>query len=285
MAKVARAWIEDASSASSVAFSSGIRRVADRLPVGVGLLRVDDVPGAADRPVGVALRLPTRVVSRVRACGRRCRKGCLWVHRDPLGLDLVDGVAHPVHGHVEPGGEQVLVVRRAQPGGDLGGVLVRRAGGEEHAGELDLELDGAVEVEVPVEAVVVVADRGEERDHQAALAAHFPGVGEQVRVLPDDAEVLLVHADGVADRLRVAEVVGDDGVGVVDVAEAVATQLERVGVAGEHVLAAVEVVLPVPHRRRVGVGHHHLRDAGPVGDGRPSKPIWCRVRPSRSLKP
>ena len=117
---------------------------------------------------------------------------------------------------------------------------------------LGLELDGAVEVEVPVEAVVVVADRGEERDHQAALAAHLAGVGEQVRVLPEDAVVLLVHADGVADGLRVAEVVGDDGVGVVDVAEAVAAQLEGVGVAGEHVLAAVEVVLPEAHRCRLG---------------------------------
>ncbi len=78
--------------------------------------------------------------------------------------------------------------------------------------------------------------------------------------------VLLVQADGVADRARVAQVVGDHRVEVVDVAEAVAAQLQGVGVAGEHVLAAVEVVLPEPHRRRVGVGHDHLRDRGPVAD-------------------
>ena len=47
----------------------GDQRVGDRLPERVGLVGVDDVPGAADRPVGVALRLATRGASRVR--GRR----------------------------------------------------------------------------------------------------------------------------------------------------------------------------------------------------------------------
>jgi hypothetical protein len=88
-------------------------------------------------------------------------------------------------------------------------------------------------------------------------------------VLPEDAVVLLVHADRVADRLRVAEVVGDDRVGVVDVTEAVAAELEGVGVAGEHVLAAVEVVLPEPGRRGVGVGDDHLGDRGAVDDRAP----------------
>ena len=101
------------------------------------------------------------------------------------------------------------------------------------------------------------------------LAARLRGAGEEVRVLPEDAVVLLVDADGVLDGLGGAQVVGDDGVEVGDVAEAVAAQLQRVGAAGEHVLAVVEVVLPEPHGRRVGVRHHHLGHGRPVDDRPP----------------
>jgi len=99
------------------------------------------------------------------------------------------------------------------------------------------KLDGAVEIEVPVEAVVVVADRGEEGEHHAPLP---PGLGRarpEVGVLPEDAVVLLVQTDGVGEGLRCAGLVGDDGVQIGDVAEAVAAELERVGVAADEVLA------------------------------------------------
>mgnify|MGYP006170517057 CR=1 FL=1 len=88
--------------------------------------------------------------------------------------------------------------RRAQAGGELGGirVAVTRVGrGEDDAGGLGLELDGAVEVEVPVEAVVVVADGGEEGNHQAAVPAGVVDAGPEVAVLGQDAPVLLMHAD------------------------------------------------------------------------------------------
>jgi len=58
----------------------------------------------------------------------------------------------------------VLVVGREQPRRDERAEVGLPAGldgtGRQDAGELDLELDRAVEVEVPVEAVLVVADRG-----------------------------------------------------------------------------------------------------------------------------
>ncbi len=158
---------------------------------------------------------------------------------------------------------------RAQPGRDLRGVRVvtaRVGGGEHDAGGLGLELDRAVEVEVPVEAVVVVAHRGEEGDDEPALAPDLPRAGPQVGVLPEDAVVLLVDADGVGQGAGVPELVGDDGVDVGDLAEAVAPQLEGVGVAADQVLAGVEVVLPGAHGGRVGVGHDHLGDRGPVDD-------------------
>jgi hypothetical protein len=64
----------------------------------------------------------------------------------------------------------------------------------------------------------------------------------------------------------VPELVGDHRVEVGDVADAVAAQLEGIGVAADQVLAGVEVVLPRPDRRRVAVGHDHLGDRGPLDD-------------------
>ena len=46
-------------------------------------------------------------------------------------------------------------------------------------------------------------------------------------VLPQHAVVLLVQADGVRDRVRLARAVVQDGVHVGDLAEAVAAQLQR----------------------------------------------------------
>ena len=186
--------------------------------------------------------------------------------RQAADVDLLHRVGHPVHAHVQPGAEQVLVHRPGQPGRDLGGVrvAVTRVGrGEQDPGRLDLELDRAVQVEVPVEAVVVVAHRGEVGDHEPALAAGLGRAVEDVGVLPQDAEVFLVDADGVGDGAGLAGVVGDGGVQVGDLAQAVAAELERVGPLADQVLAGVEVGLPVAELR-VAVGHDHLRDRGPV---------------------
>src|SRR5206468_2040063 len=190
---------------------------------------------------------------------------------DRLAADVhrLHRVGLPVHAHVQPGAEQVLVYRPGQPGRDLGGVRVpagRVGRGEQHSGRPDLELDRAVQVEVPVEAVVVVAHRGEVGDHEPALAAGL-GQGaravEDVGVLPQDAGVFFVDADGVRYGPGLAGVVGDGGVQVGDLAQAVAAQLERVGPLADQVLTGVEVSLPVPELR-VAVGYDHLRDRGPV---------------------
>ena len=164
---------------------------------------------------------------------------------------FLDAVGEAVDGHVQPGAEEVLVEGCAQARGQLGDVVRAALGegaGEDDAGGLGFEFDGAVQVEVPVEAVVVVADGGEEGDHQAAVAAGVVDAGPEVAVLGQDAPVLLVHADAVADLARVAEGVGDDGAEVGDVAEAVAAELQGVGVLAHQVFAGVEVVLPGPDR-------------------------------------
>ena len=160
--------------------------------------------------------------------------------------------------------------RGAEAGRHLGRVRVvaaRMARGEHDPGHLDLALDRAVQVEVPVEAVVVVADGGEERHDEPALPPRLRRAVEDVGVLPEDAEVLLVDADRVAHLARLAGLAADDRVQVGDLAEAVAAELERVDPLADQVLAGVEVRLPVAEPR-IAVRHHHLRHRSPV-DHRP----------------
>ena len=187
-----------------------------------------------------------------------------------LGVDLVDGVVVTVHVEVQPDVEEVLVVRRAQVLPEATPVArplaVCEARGQDDARELHLALDRAVLVQVPVEGVLVVVRRSDRRDDEPARAPHLDVAGHGVRVLPEEAEVLLVQADRVLDRVRAAGVVGERRVEVVDLAEAVAAELERVGEGAEAVLADVEGVAPVAARAGVSVRHEQLRERGPVED-------------------
>jgi hypothetical protein len=85
-------------------------------------------------------------------------------------------------------------------------------------------------------------------------------------VLPEDSVILLVDADCVGDGAGVAELVGDDGVEVGDVAETVAAELQAVGHLPDEVFTGVEVVLPVANWRGIRVGHHHLCYRGTEDD-------------------
>ena len=122
-------------------------------------------------------------------------------------VDPLDGVGDAVEVEVEPHVEEVLMIRGVELRGDEVAVRRRlaRAGGpqREDAGQLDLELDRAVLVEVPEEAVLVVLDRRDRRDDQPPRPPDLGRVGQAaVGVLPEDAVVFLVHADGVLDRQR-----------------------------------------------------------------------------------
>jgi hypothetical protein len=143
---------------------------------------------------------------------------------------------------------------------------VRHRRGGQDAGELDLQLQRAVLVEGPVEAVVVVAHGRDRRHDQPPPAPDLGAAAHQVVVLPADADVLLVEADGVGHGPGRALLVGQDGVQVPDLAQAVAAVRERVGEAAEAPLADVERVLPAVPGRRVAVGDHHLADRRPPQD-------------------
>ena len=133
-------------------------------------------------------------------------------------------------------------------------------------GELHLQLDRAVEVEVPEEPVLVVADGGDGRHDQAPRPADLGPSGVQVEVLPEDAVVLLVEADGVRDGGGCPVLVGQDRVEVADLAEAVAAEGEGVRHSTQAPLADVEGALPAVARVGVAVGHDHLADGGAVQD-------------------
>src|ERR1700722_13993562 len=247
----------------------GHELVGDRLAELVLDVVVDDLPVAAGHRVGVAtahrLVLDERLLGApgvadgiVRALGDR-RRG-----------DLVDAVGGAVDRHVQADVEEVLVVRAVDARGDdraelrLDAVFDRAVGDD--AGELDLVLDGAVLVDVPVVAVLVVADVDDTADHHPAHAADFGVAGAEVGMLPGDAMVLFVQADGVLHRERVAVVVVDDAVQVDDLAQAVAPELQRVGEQADAVLPLVEDQLAVVGQARVAVGDEHLAEGGTVDD-------------------
>lgn len=86
-----------------------------------------------------------------------------------------DGIAAAVDIHMQAGVEEVLVRRAAEIVIDHTAPLIGFAGGHgcrlDDAGELGFELDRAILVEIPVEAVVVIADSGEEGNNKTARAA------------------------------------------------------------------------------------------------------------------
>mmetsp|Transcript_59805 Transcript_59805/g.160271 ORF Transcript_59805/g.160271 Transcript_59805/m.160271 type:complete len:632 (+) Transcript_59805:306-2201(+) len=182
---------------------------------------------------------------------------------------LQDGVRVAVHGHVELGAEHVLVDMAPDAGRHRGTKLLalrQPASGVDDAGGLHLELDGAVHHEVPVARVLVVANGVHSRDHQSASTAHLR-CATHVRVLPENAVVLLVDANGIPDAPALALRGGNPGIEVGDRALAVAAKLQLVCVDAEADLAQVENVLAGVRRLRAAVRHHHLRDASAVAHG------------------
>ena len=86
----------------------------------------------------------------------------------------------------------------------------------------------------------------------------------QVVVLPEDPVVLFVEAHRVGDGVGVALLGREHRVEVVDHAEAVAPELQRVPHPPEAPLTRVERVLPPVHRAGIAVRHDHLRDGRAV---------------------
>src|SRR5262249_62402898 len=93
-------------------------------------------------------------------------------------------------------------------------------------------------------AVGSAPDRREGRDHHPARAPHHRLLAPFAE-LPEDAVVLLVQADGVLDPLRLSVPVVHESVEIVDMAEAVAAERQRIEVLADAQFAGVERGLAV----------------------------------------
>ena len=175
--KPARRRAEEPGGAERPRVLAGHQLVADGLADRVRALRVHDHPRARAERIDEPPRLELGLAAcapRVNAlpCGFSGPVG----HR--LGVHLVAPRWPAVHVEVEPGAEEVLVVERVEARRDEPAVgrgarpSAHRLRGDD-AGELDLGLRSCRPGEVPVEAVVVVADGGDERDDEPPRAPHL----------------------------------------------------------------------------------------------------------------
>lgn len=218
-------------------------------PVGVGVQV--QAAGGLDHGLGDAVGHPVGVPLRVDG------------HR--VGLVVRQSVPVALEHGVDAQREDVLVVDRQHARvhhgakGDAGPVeLVVDGLGRQDARGPDLIGDLAGLVEHEGQDVLVVGHGDDALQDQLAVADHGRPARAVVGVLPADARVLLVHAHAVLDRGGGALVVGDDGRDVLDVAQAVAAELEVVGHgAGAGVPQVVRrlLVVGVPG---VGVGDVHV---------------------------
>ena len=165
----------------------------------------------------------------------------------------------------------MLVDMGLDAGGDDGAefrLLSRdNAGRERNAGGLDLHADRAVLIEVPEEAVDIVADGRDRRDNQPAGSHGAHLAGPRVRMLPEQAEILLVHADRVLYLARFAPPVVGADVEIVDMAQAIATELEGIEHGANAVFAGIERIAPEIAAGRIAIGHDHFGHGRAVHDG------------------
>src|SRR5262245_49337193 len=135
-----------------------------------------------------------------------------------------------------------------------------------NARRLHLDADGSVLVEVPEEAIDIIADGRGGRHYQPARAPHRHLLAGKIAEFPEDAEILLMNADGVGDEPRPAEPVMAPDIDIADVTEAVAAELQRIEELADAIFAGVEGIPAVVGAGRVAIGHDHLGQRCTVHD-------------------
>src|ERR1700733_1959723 len=91
-------------------------------------------------------------------------------------------------------------------------------------------------------------------------------IGGGVVVLPQEAEVLLVHADCVLDRQWLTTVIEDVGIEIADLPEAVTAEPKGIGAQPDAVFADVKRTFTVGAGSRVTVRHDQFRKRGAIDD-------------------
>ena len=246
--------------------------IADRLAGMVQLVGVDHFPVALGRRIGGAAGLQLGLQHRILLV-EGVAVGVLGLVLLRIAVAFDNGIARPVHRHLQPGAESVLMDMALQAGGHFnpvfGGLAGQASGGVDDAGGLHLEGDLAGLVEIPVEGIFVIADGADRGDHQLAATPDLGAFGTEIPMFPEDAVILLMDADGLLDLENAAFHGVQLGIQIGDMAQAVAAQLQRVGQLAQPIFADIKHILAEMPALRHAVGHHHLGDGG-SGHDRPA---------------
>ena len=143
----------------------------------------------------------------------------------------------------------------------------RQGGGVHDPGQFDFTLKRAVLVEIPIERVFVIPDGRDEGDGQPPRPAHLGLACAPIGVLPQNADVFFMQAHRVFKRRDPAAAVHLRKIEVMDHAQTVAAQRQRIGQHSQAVFADVEGVLAVILLARIAVGNHHLADRCTMQNG------------------
>lgn len=241
--------------------------------VGVDLVGIGDIPGAACDSVVVGHCFRRRGVLRsvgVEGVSVFVLRAA-YLARSWPSVNLEDGIVGTVDVRVDTKTQEVFVIVCVDSGVDFGapsfGVFAWVHGiGVENAGELDLKLDRAVLMEIPIDAIFVVGSCEDVRDDEFSATGYNDGVISKIGMLEQNAGVLFMHADGVLDGLARPGAVDEVGVHVVYGSFAITTQRQTVGHVSSAIFAKIESMLSLVRMFWVAVGYHHLRKGQSIED-------------------
>mmetsp|Transcript_39335 Transcript_39335/g.87542 ORF Transcript_39335/g.87542 Transcript_39335/m.87542 type:complete len:618 (+) Transcript_39335:782-2635(+) len=200
-------------------------------------------------------------------------EGVLRACRQRPGLNLADHHVPPavwvVHCWVNPHAEEVLVHcgidSGSHPHTEARPVLAHWGdAGAEDAAELHLKVDGAVLEEVIGHDILIVHEGADLLQHQLAGPPHLRVAAATIVVLPQDARILLVQADGILDDDRLPLAVIHNTIKVLYVAQAVTAQGQGVSTEAKAIVTDVEGRLASLDVVGVPIGHRHLHQAHAV---------------------
>ena len=165
----------------------------------------------------------------------------------------------------------MLVVVCIDSGVDFGtpalGVLTGIHGvGVQNTRKLDLQLDGAVLVEDPVDTVFIVGGSEDVGDDEFAGTSDDDRVVTEIRVLEQNAIVFFVDAHGVLDGAGRTGAVDKVKVQVVDASLAVTTQAQRVGHVSATIFTQIEGMLALVRVFWVAIRDDHFGQRKSVKD-------------------
>ncbi|EEQ41672.1 hypothetical protein CLUG_05799 [Clavispora lusitaniae ATCC 42720] len=132
--------------------------------------------------------------------------------------------------------------------------------------QTDLQLDGTVLSELPVDTVLVVGSSEDSRHNQLLTTSNHGGseVISEVRVLEQQTVIFLVDANSILHRQWVTGLVGEMSIHVVDHTLTVTSKSKRVGTVSRTILTNVQSMLSLVREVRTTVRHNHLRQRDSV---------------------